>query len=220
MLVLKTTGPQRLQKVPLERACQGTSKSDLSLRSPISLRRTEPVLGSSRARVQKRMEAGEEQAIQAADLEAAEAVAMALRVTDGVRMVSFYGRDKSKLNARRMKAKVDALPPSPSRCAATAAVAFILTPPPPSRVPLSPSPLTAAFGRCSWCRAFPMLAACTCIVVLVARSCIVVCTEAALECMDAWHLPLFGGSLGCVEQVAKTRVAFRRSFSERGASRR
>ena len=112
------------------------------------------------------------------------------------------------------------LPPSPSRCAATAAVAFIWTPPPPSRVPLSPSPLTAAFGRCSWCRAFPMLAACTCIVVLVARSCIVVCTEAALECMDAWHLPLFGGSLGCVEQVAKTRVAFRRSFSERGASRR
>ena len=101
MLVLKTTGPQRLQKVPLERACQGTSKSDLPLRSPISLRRTEPVLGSSRAKVQRRMEAGEEQALQAADMEAAEAVAMALRATDGVRMVSFYGRDKSHLNARR-----------------------------------------------------------------------------------------------------------------------
>jgi hypothetical protein len=51
-------------------------------------------------------------------------------------------------------------------------------------------------------------------------SCIVLCTEAESECIDAWHLPLFAGSLGRVEQVAKTRVAFCRSFSERGASRR
>ena len=98
MLVLKTTGPQRLQKVPLERACQGTSKSDLPLRSPISLRRTEPVLGSSRAKVQERMESGEEQALLATDLEAAEAVAMVLRATDGVRMVAFYGRDLSLIH--------------------------------------------------------------------------------------------------------------------------
>ena len=44
------------------------------------------------------MEAAEEQALQAADLEAAEAMAMALRATVGVRMVAFYlrnyGRDK------------------------------------------------------------------------------------------------------------------------------
>ena len=40
----------------------------------------------------ERMEAGEEQALQAADLEAAEAMATVLRATDGVRMVSFYGR--------------------------------------------------------------------------------------------------------------------------------
>ena len=54
------------------------------------------------------MEAGEEQALQAADLEAAEAMATVLRATDGVRMVSFYGRDKSKLNSQRIKVKVDA----------------------------------------------------------------------------------------------------------------
>ena len=54
------------------------------------------------------MESGEEQALLAADMEAAEAMATVLRATDGVRMVSFYGRDKSPLNARRMKVKVDA----------------------------------------------------------------------------------------------------------------
>ena len=65
-------------------------------------------MGSSRAKVQRWMEAGEEQALQAADLEAAEAMATVLRATDGVRMVSFYGRDKSKLNSQRIKVKVDA----------------------------------------------------------------------------------------------------------------
>ena len=79
-----------------------------------------------------------------------------------------------------------------------AAVAFIWMPLPPSCVPLWPSPLAAAFGMllavpCSSNARWVQL-----LVVLVARSCMVVCTEAALERMDAWHLPLFAASLGRV----------------------
>ena len=79
-----------------------------------------------------------------------------------------------------------------------AAVAFIWMPLPPSCVPLWPSPLAAAFGMllavpCSSNARWVQL-----LVVLVARSCMVVCTEAALERMDAWHLPLFAASLGAM----------------------
>ena len=85
-------------------------------------------------------------------------------------------------------------------------------PPPPSRVPLSQALLAGSSGRCSWCRAISNPCCVQLHCVLVACSCVVVRMEAALECFDAWYLPLFAESLGRVEKGRFLRSSFCNGF--------